>query len=893
MIVSNAAHPMPYHRLSPLAWTILLLIALALAAAAAPVKPSIPRIGPDADRWALVIGNANYVDHPLRNPGNDARDMAATLRELGFRVDLREDLDLPKMRLALRKFGQRLNAGSVGLFYYAGHGSQEQQRNFLIPVGKQGFPDDLANNALTLSAVLDEMATARSSLNIVILDACRNQLPGDVGVRAALPSSPGRLLARGFAEQQTGAAGTLIAYASAPGKVANDGAGDNGVFTGALLAELRKPGLPIEKVVKNAREAVVERTDGYQVPWLSSSAIGGDFIPYPDPGACLDRLPPAPAGGFDGDLRLGRVRWQREVMEPVLIRSNVDGDVPSYHFRNCFGGKSIEDPVSEAELELFDSALVARFVHQQTGGLESYRRGRGGIYSPGGEVEIALPGAGTMLEARRRGERYVEVTATDSVRIVRPEALREDQAGRKVAILLVATRDALKRIELEIWDDSWGDRPEDSRAEREITWWEPTRPGYLRVHPAAGSFEGLARRADEPVAEPEIHWDESLEAELRPLLARNVISLLIAGEPDHIELAAAMRKLAADMNTGAELDVATLESRWSGRRFEAERTSLEDAAASGRYWLLVRLYDLAAIMPDRIAGKVRRNYLWSLRLAAAGVVDSRFAKERVILETKSQELQTAQAIYQDQAAAMVRTLDFLGCLLEGSQVGSSRLEDSWVTAHREATVEAGLERLGVPLAELEGLNVGAAFEYLFQGFSLPADLRAAERNFLGSLSRGDPRVGRLVRSLRAPFEAVEIDPAATCRVVLIPDSVFLDRPMEPLAVVASAPAPGLHAGAAGSPLSLGEALEAEVRLAKEKARIALRDAIYIKGARHTKKKILRGHIHFDDGNRLLEERGTAAVNAAREAFEKAESLFFEAKKIAFQVEHELPKLRVH
>src|ERR671939_1161894 len=126
-------------------------------------------------RVALVIGNSRYESAPLRNPVNDANLVAATLRELGFDVIARTDVSLREMQLAVREFSRKIQNGSVGLFYYAGHGMQSGGRNFLIPIGAQiEGESDLVLEGLDLNSVLEQMGMAQNRLNIVILDACRN-----------------------------------------------------------------------------------------------------------------------------------------------------------------------------------------------------------------------------------------------------------------------------------------------------------------------------------------------------------------------------------------------------------------------------------------------------------------------------------------------------------------------------------------------------------------------------------------------------------------------------------------------------------------------------------------------------------------------------------------------
>ena len=221
-------------------------------------------------RVALVIGNSRYESAPLRNPVNDANLVASTLRELGFDVIARTDVSLREMQLAVREFSRKIQNGSVGLFYYAGHGMQSGGRNFLIPLGAQIEAEgDVVLEALDLNSVLEQMGMAQNRLNIVILDACRNN-PFTRSFRSG---------SQGLA-QVNAPAGTFIAYATAPGQTASDGRGENGLYTQELMANVRAPGLPIEEVFKRVRVQVKQKSNGVQIPWDASSLEGSfSFVP--------------------------------------------------------------------------------------------------------------------------------------------------------------------------------------------------------------------------------------------------------------------------------------------------------------------------------------------------------------------------------------------------------------------------------------------------------------------------------------------------------------------------------------------------------------------------------------------------------------------------------------
>jgi len=217
------------------------------------------------NRLALVIGNSNYQNvGSLSNPQNDARDMADALSRVGFQVLYQQNSTNRSMAEAVESFGEHLKQNKgVGLFYYAGHGIQVEGKNYLLPVDATiNKTSDIRFETMDLARILETMAAADNSLNIVILDACRNN-----------PfSNSFRSIQRGLA-QINAPSGTLLAYATAPGDVAADGTGRNGIYTKYLLRYLETPGLSIEALFKKARRGVMFETQNNQVPWESSSLV--------------------------------------------------------------------------------------------------------------------------------------------------------------------------------------------------------------------------------------------------------------------------------------------------------------------------------------------------------------------------------------------------------------------------------------------------------------------------------------------------------------------------------------------------------------------------------------------------------------------------------------------
>ena len=244
---------------------------------------------PNEQRVALVVGNSAYKESPLKNPVNDAADVTTALRSLGFTVTLRTNANQRQMKQALREFGQVLKKGGVGLFYFAGHGIQYRGRNFLVPVGSAIDSEaELEDESVDANLVLSYMEEAQNRVNIVILDACRNN-PFAGKFRSA---------SRGLAQMEA-ARGSYVAFATAPGSVAADGEGRNGVYTQHLLESLRHSDSDIDKVFRRVTAQVSRTTGGRQVPWVSTSLTGDFYFRSDAQPAALAPAAAAPAAAFD------------------------------------------------------------------------------------------------------------------------------------------------------------------------------------------------------------------------------------------------------------------------------------------------------------------------------------------------------------------------------------------------------------------------------------------------------------------------------------------------------------------------------------------------------------------------------------------------------------------
>jgi len=234
-------------------------------------------------RLALVIGNSAYKSSPLKNPVNDARAIEKTLKSLGFTVWKHEDLSYQMMMKSVDDFGDELlKGGGVGLFYYAGHGIQYNGRNFLIPTDAEiSRENEIQYKSVDGGLVLAKMENARNRLNIVILDACRDN-PFARSFRSA---------AQGLAFMDA-PTGTIIAYATSPGKTASDGSGSNGLYTSELIRQMKMPGQSITDMFMNVRKEVRGKSDGKQVPWESTS-LEGNFY-FADSGSIATEKPKPP-----------------------------------------------------------------------------------------------------------------------------------------------------------------------------------------------------------------------------------------------------------------------------------------------------------------------------------------------------------------------------------------------------------------------------------------------------------------------------------------------------------------------------------------------------------------------------------------------------------------------
>lgn len=244
-------------------------------------------------RRALVIGNAEYPQGALKNPVNDAAAVSGVLRQVGFKVTQESNLNYSQFEQAVDRFVASIADGDLALFYFAGHGLQIQQENYLVPVDFSAQTEAAAKyKAYPASRVREELEGSRAKLRILILDACRNN-----------PFRTVRSTARGLAPMKSDATGTLILFATGDNSVADDNPAEaNGLFTKHLVASFPTPGLGLDEIVKKVKDDVFLASNRRQMPY-SYDGIVGRFYPMG---------PPAIAGpvAADSSLQIELAYWQ-------------------------------------------------------------------------------------------------------------------------------------------------------------------------------------------------------------------------------------------------------------------------------------------------------------------------------------------------------------------------------------------------------------------------------------------------------------------------------------------------------------------------------------------------------------------------------------------------------
>ena len=251
----------------------------------------LPCVAHAQKRVALVIGNSNYKHAgELANPRNDAADMTAALKKVGFQVTDGLDLDKPAFDRAIKTFAGALTGADIGLFFYAGHGLQVAGQNYLVPVDAELTTAAALEFEMVRLEVIHRVMERAASTNILFLDACRNN-PLSRNLARALGTRSTEI-GRGLAAVESGS-GTLISFSTQPGNVALDGTGRNSPFASALVKQVASSSDDLGVVLIQVRNDVMNATQRKQVPWEHSAMTGRFYFKPPDPNVG----PPAIAKG--------------------------------------------------------------------------------------------------------------------------------------------------------------------------------------------------------------------------------------------------------------------------------------------------------------------------------------------------------------------------------------------------------------------------------------------------------------------------------------------------------------------------------------------------------------------------------------------------------------------
>lgn len=339
-------------------------------------------------RVALVIGNAAYPGKlALKNPGNDAQAMANALRGLGFKVVELRDGDRTQMTAAIASARDSLKGmQGIGMLYYAGHGLQLDWRNYMVPVNANiAKAADVPQQTVDVNAVIDAFKQAGNRMNILVLDACRDNPFGDNG------SASGKGLA-----QLNAPSGTFLAFATAPGNIAEDGdeSSGNGLYTQFLLQELQKPTAKIEDVFKRVRLNVRQKSEGRQIPWESTS-LEEDF--YFNTGKVQS---PVKVGTNEKDAAFAKEKADWDKVKDSQNPKDI------YAFLNAYPNASISE-LAQAKLERLDKAKIVA----QADAMGLAQNPHDSRFREGDVYEFALKDGYTGVVRSRTTARVTKVTA--------------------------------------------------------------------------------------------------------------------------------------------------------------------------------------------------------------------------------------------------------------------------------------------------------------------------------------------------------------------------------------------------------------------------------------------------------------------------------------------------
>ena len=369
------------------------------------------------ERVALVVGNSSYRASPLTNPRNDANAMADLLSKAGFVVDKQLDTDLGQLQSAVDRFGQAIRDPKVkfGLFYYAGHGLQQDWRNYMVPVTANiRTAADVPRQAVDVSNLLRYMEQTTDRSFLIVLDACRDD-PFAGNFRPA---------AKGLS-QFDAPVGSLLAYATSPGAVAQDGEGRNGLYTGYLLKEFAVPGARLEDAFKRVRLSVRLASRGAQVPWESTS-LEEDLYLFP---LVSHKLSEA-----DRDKLL-----EKEMTTWLRVKSTTDPEVLAGFIREYPSGSASE--LAQSRMNRLLSAVAAQDTQRQQQAAQAAAQ-----VAAQAQAQAAARESAARLVAQQAEEKRLaaERSEQERVRLAQLEKARGEeqrqQAAAKAAALAETAR---------------------------------------------------------------------------------------------------------------------------------------------------------------------------------------------------------------------------------------------------------------------------------------------------------------------------------------------------------------------------------------------------------------------------------------------------------------------
>jgi hypothetical protein len=367
-----------------------------------------------SERIALVIGNSNYRQSPLANPKNDASDMAALLTKAGFQVDTQIDADIKQMQSAVARFGTAVRDPRVkfGLFYFAGHGLQQNWRNYIVPTSATiRQASDVLTQTVDVSELLRYMEQPQNQRSfLVILDACRDNPFAD----SYQPSAKGL-------SQFDAPVGSLLAFATSPGNYAQDGAGKNGLYTSYLLREFAVPGVRIEDAFKRVRLSVRLASKGAQIPWESTS-LEEDIYLFP---IATPKLSEA-----DRDKLL-----EREIATWLTVKSSNDPSIL---------GEFIREFPSGSASELAQSRLSRLLAQQRAADNDRVQRETAAAAQAA--KELAEQETLAKLKAQEMERQRLQALAAENerIRLAKLEAAKEEERKQQAAAIATGMANAAK-----------------------------------------------------------------------------------------------------------------------------------------------------------------------------------------------------------------------------------------------------------------------------------------------------------------------------------------------------------------------------------------------------------------------------------------------------------------